>query len=128
MVARSLARMASLLRDCFPGIVISHNLPPGWDRSVLDPGLLERDMDLVGADYYHRANTDQRRTIFETTSDLTCRADALGRPAYAAELGAGFPPYFEALTESDSAFSALSALAYGINAFNVYMAVDRDRW
>lgn len=128
MVARSLAQMASMLRSRFPNVPLSHNLPPGWDRSVLDPTLLERDIDLVGADYYHRANTDQRRTIFETTSDLASRADTLCRPAYAAELGAGFPPYFEALSEGDSAFGAMCALAYGINAFNVYMAVDRDRW
>jgi beta-galactosidase len=43
-------------------------------------------------------------------------------------MGAGFPPYFPPLSERDSEFTLLSALAYGLRGFNVYMAVERDRW
>jgi beta-galactosidase len=43
-------------------------------------------------------------------------------------MGAGFPPFFPALSEHDSAFTVLTALAYGLSGFNIYMAVERDRW
>jgi beta-galactosidase len=43
-------------------------------------------------------------------------------------MGAGFPPFFPPIQERDSAFIVLAALAYGLRGFNVYMAVERDRW
>jgi beta-galactosidase len=43
-------------------------------------------------------------------------------------LGAGFPPFFPPISEGDSAFTAMTALAYGLRGFNIYMAVERDRW
>jgi beta-galactosidase len=49
-------------------------------------------------------------------------------PAFACEMGAGFPPFFPPLDERDSAFTVLAGLAYGLRGFNVYMAVERDRW
>ena len=55
------------------------------------------------------------------------RASARGYAPFACELGAGFPPFFPPITEADSAFTALSALAYGLRGFNVYMAVERIR-
>lgn len=127
-LARALERMAEPLREHFPGALFTHNLPPGWEASVLDPARLERSFDLVGADYYHRANAEQRRAIFQRTSELSLRAKALGRPCFAAELGVGFPPYFSPHSEADSRFSTLCALAYGIQGFNLYMAVERSRW
>jgi beta-galactosidase len=56
------------------------------------------------------------------------RASARGYAPFACELGAGFPPFFPPITEADSAFTALTTLAYGLRGFNVYMAVERDRW
>jgi beta-galactosidase len=128
MLARALERMAVPLREHFPGALLTHNLPPGWEASVLDPERLDRAFDLVGADYYHRANTEQRRAIFQRTSELYFRAKARGRPCFAAELGVGFPPYFSPHSEADSRFSSLCALAYGLQGFNLYMAVERSRW
>jgi beta-galactosidase len=43
-------------------------------------------------------------------------------------MGAGFPPFFPPLDEKDSAFTVMTALAYGLRGFNMYMAVERDRW
>lgn len=127
-LARSLERMALPLREHFPGALLTHNLPPGWETSVLDPERLDRSFDLIGADYYHRAGPEQRRAILQRTTELRFRADARARPCFAAELGVGFPPYFSPHSEADSHFSTLCALAYGIRGFNLYMAVERSRW
>ncbi len=128
MVARALERMTNKLREHFPHVLVSHNLPPGWEQSVLDPARLEASVDLLGADYYHRATPAQRRVILERTTELRARSEALGKPCYAAELGVGFPPYFAPHRMEDSQFTALTALAYGVQGFNLYMAVERDRW
>ena len=128
MLASSLQCMASMLRSQFPGALLSHNLPPGFENSVLDPARLDTAVDLLGLDYYHRANTAQLRAIRERTSELRGRASATQKPCFAAELGVGFPPYFSPHSESDSRFTALSALAYGVQGFNIYMAVERSRW
>ncbi|HEU5073395.1 MAG TPA: beta-galactosidase, partial [Polyangiaceae bacterium] len=127
-LARALERMALLLRELFPGALLTHNLPPGWEASVLDAELLDRTFDLVGADYYHRASPPHRRAIFQRTSELGFRARSRGRPCFAAELGVGFPPYFSPHAEGDSRFTALCALAYGLQGFNLYMTVERSRW
>ena len=49
------------------------------------------------------------------------------RPAYGAEVGAGFPPFFAPLDEDDSMYALMAAMAYGLRGFNLYMAVERDR-
>jgi beta-galactosidase len=43
-------------------------------------------------------------------------------------VGAGFPPFFNPLDENDSMYALMCALAYGLRGFNLYMAVERDRW
>lgn len=128
MVSQAIARMAAQLRDLFPGTLLTHNLPPGFEVSALDPALLEPSLDLLGVDYYHRASVRQRRAILQRTSELRWRSEQAGKPCYAAELGVGFPPYFTPHTEADSRFCALCALAYGVQGFNLYMAVERSRW
>ena len=47
---------------------------------------------------------------------------------FGAEMAGGFAPYFPPLKDADNAFSVLTALAYGLRGFNLYMAVERDRW
>jgi beta-galactosidase len=48
--------------------------------------------------------------------------------AFSPELGVGAPPWFAPRSELDSLQGALAACAYGLRGFNLYMAVDRDRW
>ena len=44
-------------------------------------------------------------------------------------MGAGLPPFFFPIPdEVDNQFTVLTALAYGLRGFNIYMAVERDRW
>ncbi|HEY4105497.1 MAG TPA: beta-galactosidase [Polyangiaceae bacterium] len=129
IIARAFLRMRNTLalagvRD----IPTIHNLPFGEGSTPLDPERVNRVVDLVGLDYYHNASETTRAEIARRTSDLRVRAAARGYVPFACELGAGFPPFFPPITEADSAFTALATLAYGLRGFNVYMAVERDRW
>jgi beta-galactosidase len=110
------------------GLPTTHNLPPGQEATPLNAARVTRSVDLVGLDYYQMASPEGRAIVARRTTELAVRTEALGLPAFACEMGAGFPPFFPPMHERDSAFVALAALAYGLRGFNVYMAVERDRW
>lgn len=105
-----------------------HNLPMGESATPLDPARLGKVVECLGMDYYHVAAEGSADAILKRTSEIVTRADAFDYPAFAVELAAGFPPFFPPLTELDNRFAALSCLAAGIRGFNLYMAVERDRW
>jgi beta-galactosidase len=110
------------------GVPTCHNLPPGQEATPLNAARVRRSVDLVGLDYYNVASAQSRTIVARRTSELSVRTEALGLPAFASEMGAGFPPFFPPIQERDSAFIVLAALAYGLRGYNVYMAVERDRW
>ena len=85
-------------------------------------------IDLLGLDYYHRAAPSEHWSILRRTTELAMRCEGRDRPAYGAEVGAGFPPFFAPLDELDSMYALTCAMAYGLRGFNLYMAVERDRW
>ncbi len=85
-------------------------------------------IDLVALDYYHRATPTEHLALFRRTTELVSRCEGTGAPAYAAELGVGFPPFFRPIDPQDSVYTLLAGLAYGLRGFNLYMAVERDRW
>ena len=129
MLAESFALMREHLEAAgLGGVPTSHNLPLSEGATPLDPERVGRAVDLLGLDYYHGASLPQRAEIARRTSELAERSRARGHPAFACELGAGFPPFFPPLTERDNSFTVLAALAYGLSGFNAYMAVERDRW
>lgn len=129
LLAKTFARLARALAAAgLDGIPTSHNFPLAQDRTALNAARINEAIDLVGFDYYNRASESDRAQVARRTSELSLRSDKLGVPAFACELGAGYPPFFPPLSERDSAFTALTALAYGLRGFNVYMAVERDRW
>jgi beta-galactosidase len=129
IIARAFLRMRCTLELAgLRGVPTMHNLPFGEGSTPLDPERVNRVVDLLGLDYYHVASETTRAEIARRTGDLAMRASARGYAPFACELGAGFPPFFPPITEGDSAFTALTALAYGLRGFNVYMAVERDRW
>lgn len=105
-----------------------HNLPMGESATPLDPARLGKVVECLGMDYYHVAAEGSSDAILKRTSEIVTRSDAFDYPAFAVELAAGFPPFFPPLTERDNRFAALSCLAGGIRGFNLYMAVERDRW
>lgn len=129
LLTTAMARFVKALHAAgLSGLPTVHNLPPGQSATPLDPNRLLEVVDFIGQDYYHTAGQTGRLVIARATTELAVRAEARGVPAFASELGAGFPPFFPPLTEQDSAFTTLATLAYGLRAFNVYMAVERDRW
>ncbi|MEZ4293858.1 MAG: hypothetical protein R3B70_02695 [Polyangiaceae bacterium] len=105
-----------------------HNLPPGEEATPLSAAIVSRAVDLVGLDYYYQAGAPGRAIIARRTGELAAFCESAGVPAYACEMGVGFPPFFPPLLERDSAFTILCSLAWGLRGMNLYMAVERDRW
>ena len=119
---------AAMSRSGLERVPTCHNLPMGESATPLDPTRLGKVVECLGMDYYHVAADSSSDVILKRTSEITTRADAFDHPAFAVELAAGFPPFFPPLTEHDNRFAALSCLAAGIRGYNLYMAVERDRW
>jgi beta-galactosidase len=128
LLSSAMDRMAAALIDAgFEGLPTTHNLPLGESATPLNPARLTA-IDLVGLDYYHRATPAEHLTILRRTTELASRCEGRARPAFGAEVGAGFPPFFAPLDENDSMYALMCAAAYGLRGFNLYMAVERDRW
>ncbi len=129
LLGDAMGRMAEVGKGVgFGAIPTSHNLPPGEAATALNPGRLAKVLDLVGLDYYHPAEPLHHMLVMRRTTELVTRAEGLGCPPFAAEMGAGYPPFFAPLDEKDSLYTLLAAIAYGLRGYNLYMAVDRERW
>ena len=129
LVTRFLRRTGKRLRKAgFAGLPTSHNLPIAEHTSPAPIHAIGDAVDLLGLDYYYVAGAAARRAIARRTSMLALRCDVLGLPAFACELGAGFPFFLPTMTDRDNAFTALTAMAYGLRGFSIYMVVERDRW
>jgi beta-galactosidase len=128
LLEASLGRLRQALSEGGLGkILTGYTLPPAAERTRLDPERLRRVVDVIGLECSGRASEANRRAIARRTSELAVRAEACQSPAFA-NLAAGFPFYLPPLDAIDNRFCALTALAYGLRGFNVYMAADRDRW
>jgi len=129
LLAHAMGRFSQALRDAgFDGIPTMHNFPMGESATPLNAARMAATVDLVALDYYHRASPTDHLTVFRRTSELVSRCGGNGDPPYGAEVGVGFPPFFAPLSPGDSLYTLLTALAYGLRGFNLYMAVERDRW
>ncbi|HEX7668997.1 MAG TPA: beta-galactosidase [Polyangiaceae bacterium] len=129
LVESALYRFRAVLdRHGLGSVPKMHNLPVAERATPLDPMRLEHVVDFVSIDYYHHASEPIRAEIERRTTSVAERCAVRNVPAFAAEMGAGFAPYFPPLAESDNQFTVLAALAYGLRGFNLYMAVERDRW
>ncbi len=129
LLGAALERYAkALAQSGLSGLPTTHNLPMGQETTPLNAARLTRAVDLAGLDYYYAAGAKARATSARRTTELAVRSEGHGVPAFGCEMGAGYPPFFPPLDERDSAFSVLAALAYGLRGYNVYMAVERDRW
>lgn len=129
LLADTFARFReSLVAAGFGGVPTVHNFPPAQETTPLNAARVVQAVDMVGLDYYGKASEAARRDIARRTSELSCHAEARGFSTFACEMGAGFPPIFPPMDEQDNLFTLMCALAYGLRGFNLYMAVDRDRW
>jgi len=105
-----------------------HNFPLGEAATPLNASRMAEVVDIIGLDYYHPANPQHHMTILRRTGELATRCEGRQVPPFGAEVGAGFPPFFPPLDDKDSLYTLMAAMAYGLRGFNLYMAVDRDRW
>ena len=129
LLTEAMGRFAKALENAgCAAVPTMHNLPPGEAATALNPGRIARVVDLVGLDYYHPANPKHHMLLLRRTGELAVRSEGRNVPPYGTEVGAGFPPFFAPLDEKDSIYTLMAALAYGLRGFNLYMAVDRDRW
>ncbi|MGB0680038.1 MAG: beta-galactosidase, partial [Polyangiales bacterium] len=123
LLGRAIARMRVAMEEAgMHSVPMVHNVPLGDGGLPLNVPALSEVVDVVGFDYYHPAReykVIKRRTLYLAgTTDY----------AFAPELGIGAPPWFTPLSNRDSLFCAQTACAFGLRGFNLYMAVDRDRW
>ena len=127
-IGRALEAVAKILDEVGLGeLARFHNLPPGhyahYDLRRIQTGI----GGPVGIDAY---------TSRAQLAELRRRAAALAGNAsplpLALEVGVGFFPWFPPLDESDDPTRErdhlLTLLAAGVRGFNIYMAVERDRW
>lgn len=129
LLATAFERMGKRIAELgLDGIPTMHNLPLGEAATPLNPQRLYRSINLVGLDYYHHATPGEHAVLMRRTTELAARAEGREVPAFGAEVGAGFPPFFAPHDEKDSLYALFAALAYGLRGFNLYMAVERDRW
>ncbi len=128
-LARALHRFRKALNHAhLAELPVSFGQPKTAPHAVIDPALLGGSVNLTGQNFGTISDPRGRRKLQRQTSALVTRAEHQSTPAFASELGAGSPPQLGHIAESECEFTALTALAYGVNAFNIYMAVERDRW
>jgi beta-galactosidase len=129
LLASAMQRFATKLRSVgFAEIPTMHNFPLGEMATPLNAARMSDAIDLVALDFYHHATPGEHMTILRRTTALAAASEGRGVPAYGAEVGAGFPPFFAPMEDKDSIYTLLVALAYGLRGFCLYMAVERDRW
>ena len=123
LLTRAIGKMAASARRAgLDGPATVHNVSLGDGGLPVSIPALGEEVDLVGLDYYHGAR--EHRMVKRRTLYLAGTQEV----PFAPELGVGAPPWFTPLSHEDSLTTALTALAYGLRGFNLYMAVDRDRW
>lgn len=129
LLADAMGRFGQALENAgFTSVPTLHNFPLGEAASPLNASRIGEVVDLIGLDYYHAATPQHHMAILRRTGELATRCEGRRVPPFGAEVGAGFPPFFPPLDDADSLYTLMAALAYGLRGFNLYMAVDRDRW
>ncbi len=129
LLAEAMGRFGNALENAgLTSVPTLHNFPLGEAATPLNASRMAEVVDLIGLDYYHPANPQHHMTIMRRTGELATRCEGRKVPPFGAEVGAGFPPFFPPLDDKDSLYALMAAMAYGLRGFNLYMAVDRDRW
>ncbi|MFN0248892.1 MAG: beta-galactosidase [Kofleriaceae bacterium] len=117
----------ALDRVGFAGLARFHNLPPGHHALSDLRGIQHGIAGPVGIDAY-TPRADFRR-LRRSASSLVGNAQPV---PIAMEVGVGFFPWFPPLDDGDDPTrerdQLLSLLAVGTRGFNLYMAVERERY
>ena len=122
-IRRSFAWLVEAAEDAGMGGIARYHSLPYCQPSLCNQPLVEEAVGgIAGMDFYDLssgyARVRQRAIYLSGTSELP----------FAPELGVGGTPWLPAMTDEDQQNVALGALAGGIRAFNLYMAVGRERW
>jgi len=127
-LARSLGAFATMLRDVgFGQLAMFHNLPPGHH------GLynLRRIQSAIGGPVGIDAYTPRSQFRALRRRAAACAGDAQPIPI-AFEVGVGFFPWFPPLDATEDPMRErdhlLALLSQGLRGFNLFMAVERDRY
>lgn len=127
-VARALGALGALLDDAgFAGVARFHNLPPGH-HGHYD---VRRSQAAIGGPVGIDAYTprDELRALRRRATALAGNASPI---PIAFEVGVGFFPWFPPLDAGDDRDrerdQLLTLLAAGVRGFNLFMAVERDRY
>ena len=127
-IAHALAGFGKLLDDVgLGGVARFHNLPPGYHGLYDLRGIQRAIGGPVGIDAY------TPRAEFRELRRRAIAATGNAAPVpIAFEVGVGFFPWFPPLDAGDDPTrerdQVLSLLAGGLRGFNLYMAVERDRY
>ena len=105
------------------GIARFHNLPSIEPRFLSLPRIERAISGIAGTDYYETGRDYQRvrRRALHNVGSTTALP-------MATELGVGGPPWLPPMRAVPQQQATLAALSAGLRAFNLYMAVDRERW
>jgi beta-galactosidase len=127
-VAHALGAFAKALDDVgLGGVARFHNLPPGHHGLYDQRGIQRAIAGPVGIDAY--TPRDQFRELRQRATAAVGNAAPI---PLAFEVGIGFFPWFPPLDHGDDPARErdhlLSLLAAGIRGFNLFMAVERDRY
>lgn len=127
-LSRALGEFAKAMdRAGFAGIAKFHNLPPGHHALSDLRGIQHAIGGPVGIDAY--TTRPGFRALRRTAASLVGNAKPI---PIAMEVGVGFFPWFPPLDAADDPTRErdhlLSLLAAGARGFNLYMAVERDRY
>jgi beta-galactosidase len=121
--ARSMAWIAAALEDAGLGeLARFHNGPPIAPVGLAPLAAGEAAGSMAAWDCYQTLRSARRvREIGLYLAGSTVLP-------FVAELGVGGPAYAPVPTPEAQASAAIALLGSGVAAFNLYMAVDRDRW
>ncbi len=127
-VSRALGEFAKALDHAgFAGVARFHNLPPGNHALADLRGIQHAIGGPVGIDAY--TPRDGFRRLRRSAASLVGNAQPV---PIAMEVGVGFFPWFPPLDDGNDPTRErdhlLSLLAVGARGFNLYMAVERDRY
>lgn len=127
-LARALGELARSLDEVgLGGLARFHNLPPGHHGLYDLPGIQRTIGGPVGIDAY-----TPRRGLRELRRRGLAMAGQADPIPLVLEAGCGFFPWFPPLSGTDDPTlerdQLLTLLATGARGFNLYMAVERDRW
>ncbi len=118
----ALDRLSKMLDEVgLSAVPHTHNFPP-MDPGVYDVAAAETAVAIAGIDLYHP------KSQYERVRRRALYLAGTSRLPYVPEMGMGSFPWGPPLRNEDGIYQLLNALAHGVAGFNLYMAVERDRW